>query len=166
MTDNGHIPLVQCQSNADLASSIRRGHSYNVIYARIFMKADCFRSEHRPCYHLPPGGSCWSHSPYVWPFVPLPSLCMQLDFCRPVTMFAATQCVNELHETFRTGCQRICWWRGKCGWYWAVPFCHGGRKAVSTERVYTTLASCKELLWQKHSGHPIPTERVQRSDNS
>jgi len=42
------------------------------------------------------------------PFVPLPSLRMQLDLCRPVTMFASPHCVTELHETFRTGCQRMC----------------------------------------------------------
>ena len=68
MADIGHIPLVQCQSNADLASSITWGHFHNIVYARIFMKADCFRCERRPCCHLPPGGSWWSHSPYVWPF--------------------------------------------------------------------------------------------------
>jgi len=79
------------------------------------------------------------------PFVPLLSLRVQLDLCRPVTIFVSPQCVTELHETFRTSCQRICWGRVNCGLCGAVPYCHGDRPVVITKRINTMLASSKDL---------------------
>jgi hypothetical protein len=80
------------------------------------------------------------------PFVPLPSLCMQLDLPSPVTMFASPHCATELYETFRIECRRICWWQGKLVGWGAALFCHGGRQEVTTKRDYTMLPSCKEPL--------------------
>ena len=156
MCNIGHILLVQCQSNADLASSIAWRQLHNIIYACSFTKVYYFRCERRPCCHLPPGGSCCSHSLYVWPFRPFTKLTYAI---RPLSPCH--------HVCFTTLCNWITWnlsdWvstyvLATCKLWFVDSYPILPWAVVSTERFNTMLASSKELLWHKHSGHPIPAE--------